>query len=302
MPDMPRLAQVVCAWKLITPLLGLAIAAVMVLALGAASASAAGSCGGSQAGSKGANSIRGSAGADKLSGGPGADGLTAKRGPDCLSGGRGPDQLLAGPGLDQVSAGPGRDLVSAQDGLAETIDCGPGDDLVSADASDTPVGCETVHLQAPQVDWMQFYTWINAYGKPKFGSGGWGFCKRANAETNNCTGRAEEGRPSPFDGGGMTMDWDRADDGQKELTVKATERDGTLHGFSNRDWSAVTIDYARVPAWANPNNTVIRTGSGEGGTPGALQAYLGFHGYSWPHVYYDGYHLSLKGWLKIIRF
>jgi hypothetical protein len=100
----------------------------------------------------------------------------------------------------------------------------------------------------------------------------------------------------------MTMDWSRADGGNHELTIKATEREGTLHGFSNRDWSAVAIDYARVPAWANPNNTVIRTGSGEGGSPGPLQAYLGFHGYPWPYANYDGYHLSLKGWLRIIRF
>jgi Ca2+-binding RTX toxin-like protein len=273
-------------------------AAVTVLAMAlTAPAHAAGRC---DLGGRGSDALDGGAGKDCLGGGRGADFISGGRGADTIRGGRGPDQLLAGPGLDRVSAGPGNDLISAQDGQAETIYCGSGNDLASADASDVPIDCETVHLNAAQEEWFQFYTWINAYGKAKFGGGGWGFCKRSFPDSNNCTGRAEEGYPSPFGSGGMTMDWTLEANGTHDLTIKSTEKAATIHGLSNRDWSAVTIDYARVPAWADPQNSVIRTGSGEGGRPGPLQAYLGFHD---GHVVnYDGYHLSLKGWLRIIRF
>jgi hypothetical protein len=92
----------------------------------------------------------GSAGSDvradveDVRGADGADVLTGSPGPNDLAGGAGNDQLDGGGGYDVYDAGPGDDVIDARDGLAELVDCGAGNDHATLDASDEPVGCETV--------------------------------------------------------------------------------------------------------------------------------------------------------------
>src|SRR5882757_1251729 len=169
---------------------------VALFILGGASAQASASCD-HHAGASGPEGLRGGAGSDCLRGAAGADSLAGGRGNDRLTGGPGADQLLAGPGHDTVRAGAGDDLVSAQDGGAERIDCGPGDDLASVDASDVVSGCEKVNLTAPYVEWLRFFTHINAYGSNGFFQSGAGRCNPSSTHTANCGGTAEEGT-SPF--------------------------------------------------------------------------------------------------------
>jgi hypothetical protein len=277
---------------------------IALLLFGAAPSQASARCDHTVGGS-GPDGLNGGAGSDCLRGRAGADSLAGGRGTDKLTGGGGPDQLLAGSGRDRVQAGAGKDLVSAQDGVAEAIDCGPGDDLVSADAEDHLIGCERVHLNAPQDDWMRINLHLNAYGKSKLGGGGWGRCTTSNSQNNSCSGRAEVGNP-PFNGY-ISMDWNTVSyaSGQ-EVTIKSTDAgEGSLLGHSDPGWRYQTVTGGRAPAWVNPDNGIFRTGSdlakvGQQGGP--LQAYLSFHSFSAFEARWDGYSLDLQGWIRIIRF
>jgi Ca2+-binding RTX toxin-like protein len=256
-------------------------------------------------GSSGPDGLRGGAGSDCLRGGAGADSLAGGRGNDKLTGGPGADQLLAGPGHDTVRAGAGDDLVSAQDGVAERIDCGPGDDLASVDASDVLTGCEKVNLTAPYVEWLRFFTHINAYGSNGFFQSGAGRCNPSSTHVANCGGTAEEGT-SPFGSGSISMEWDKRPVGWigHDVTVRATAFDSVLLGNSPDDWNWVEIDGGRVSKFVNPRSGVVRSGydtSKIGEQGGPLRANLSSHRYFFEPSR-DGYSLDLRGWLKVIRF
>jgi RTX calcium-binding nonapeptide repeat (4 copies) len=280
-----------------------AIAAAVALA---SPASGVARCGNGEEGTHSADSLTGGGGDDCLSGARGDDLIRGGRGDDSLTGGPGRDQVLAGSGRDRVSAGGGNDLVSVRDGRAERVRCGPGNDLASADATDVLAGCEKVHLFAAQEEWMFFRTHINAYGKGGlFDRGGWGKCSPHQAYRATCTGRAEEG-VKPFDGGAISMEWDKRADGSsgQDVTIKATDVDGTLLGYSDTGWRYLGINGGRIRQWVDPNNGVFRTGndlSKVGKQGGPLQADLSFHNYPLESQR-DGYSLDVQGWFRIIRF
>jgi hypothetical protein len=287
-------------------LLPVGILAVVALAsAGGTSAQASARCD-HFGGGKGSDAYNGRGGADCLRGGAGPDFLDGGRGQDKLVGGSGPDQLLAGAGRDRVSAGPGSDLISAQDGRADTVRCGPGTDLASADAGDHLVSCEKIHLTAPSVEWKQFSTHINAYGKNLVTRSGWGQCSGNTAYYAVCTGGAEAGT-SPFGSGPISMNWDRASDGPgQNVTIKATDADAQLEGRSDPRWIWTRIDSARIRQWGvDPRSAIIRSGDDPGQygrQSGPLQAYLSFHSFDAFDPRKDGYSLDLQGWLQIVRF
>jgi hypothetical protein len=277
-----------------------------LLLFGAAGARASVTCD-HLTGASGPDGIHGGSDSDCLRGRAGADSLSGGRGNDKLTGGGGADQLLAGPGHDRVRAGTGNDLVSAQDGIAEAIDCGRGKDLASVDASDVLTGCEKVNLTAPVEQWKEFKTHINAYGYTSFGRTGWGKCN-GDSKTATCNGKAEAGT-KPFDTGAMSMEWDKRLDGGlgQNLTIKAGDVDGTLLGYTDRDWVYVSLSGGRVPAWVDPFGGTFRTGfdAGKIGQQGGpLRANLSWHaaGINQLKGAADGYSLDLQGWVKIIRY
>jgi Ca2+-binding RTX toxin-like protein len=278
---------------------------VALLLLGGASAQASPRCA-HLVGGNGPDAFNGRGGPDCLRGGPGADFMDGGRGKDVLVGGAGLDQLLAGAGRDRVSAGPGDDLISAQDDRADTVRCGSGNDLASVDALDIVTGCEKVNLTAANVEWRQFSTHINAYGKNLVTRSGWGYCRGNTSYQATCTGGAEAGT-SPFGSGPMTMNWERASDGPgQSVTIKATDADAQMEGRSDPGWVWTRIDTARIRQWGvDPRNGIIRSGDDTrlvGKQGGPLQAYLSFHSFSTFDPREAGYSLDLQGWLQIIRF
>jgi hemolysin type calcium-binding protein len=256
-------------------------------------------------GSSAPDGLRGGSGPDCLRGRAGADFLAGGRGNDKLTGGGGADQLLAGPGRDSVRAGPGNDLVSAQDGVAERIDCGPGEDLASVDATDVVTGCEKVNLTAPYVEWIRFYTHVNAYGSNGFFQGGAGRCSPRSTQKSTCGGTAEEGT-LPFNRGPISMEWDKRASGWtgQDVTIRATDRDSVLLGNTPPDWNWLEIDGGRVFDFVSPRYGVVRSGydtSKVGEQGGPLRADLSSHSYLFEPSR-NGYSLDLRGYLQIIRY
>jgi Ca2+-binding RTX toxin-like protein len=96
-------------------------------------------------GASGHDQLYGSWKNDKIYGQGGPDSLYGGNGADLITGGDGNDLIAGGYGSDFLYGGPGNETIYAADHIPDHVDCGPGNDTAWVDASDTVVGCETVH-------------------------------------------------------------------------------------------------------------------------------------------------------------
>jgi Ca2+-binding RTX toxin-like protein len=136
--------------------LGLMVAALVLLAGGAALAATITCTGGECRGTAEDDKITGTGGNDQIFGLRGRDQITgdpfgSKAGNDELRGGGGNDFIVdtqTGLDLDTVFGGNGDDRISVREGGnigigADTVDCGPGTDTVFFDeGTDTVTNCE----------------------------------------------------------------------------------------------------------------------------------------------------------------